>query len=1197
MTKQLLLFLFALLTMTYVAQATHFRYGNVTWQPTTGNTVQFRMSLAFRSSYNEISGAVTVGRVIPSSNLGSSNLFYFGDGTSTPFNLTVTTVNTAEDWFYGEVSITKTYSTTGNFTAYFQDCCRLSRPSSTSGLQNNYDNEYRVETVVTVGRGNRPPVSTLPPIIYLPVGLPTATFTVPGFDPDGDLIAFRAASLSETEGTAPDGFSINSGTGVATFNTGGKRAGQFWNAAVAIIDSKGAKTIVDFLIQITPPSNPPTFDYAVTPLNGRVFQVSPGTPVSFTVRARDTDLGDNVQLQAVGLPISASLTPSLPTSGNPAQTRFSWTPTTSDLGTVVINFIAQDNQSAQRITSVTIKVSLAPVFNVPPTPPYDSYTVVTPGTAIAQTIAASDPDPNDKVQIVSAAGLPSGGTFTPALPTPVANPTTTQFTWTPAPAQWGINSMTVTAKDSYNDQTKHILNYIVNTPPQFVSTQANTTVLAGQPFSYTIRTADADRPFGDKLEIVSVGLPTWLTLTDNGDGTGTLTGTPAPTDEGTFPILLAAEDVFHHDGGLAKQEFTITVINCTLSLSSSVTPVSCPGGNSGTIDLSVTGAAVPIRYTWSNGATTEDLSTLTEGAYSVTVTDGKGCTATATASVTTSPDQTPPNAQTKPVTIQLNAQGTASISVADINNGSSDACGPVSLSLSKTSFDCSNIGPNSVTLTVTDPNGNVSRATATVTVEDKVAPSAVAKSITIQLNAQGTATVSASDVNNGSSDTCGPVSLSLSKTSFDCSNVGSNSVSLIVTDQNGNVSTATTIITVEDKVGPNAVAKPITIQLNAQGTASVNVADVDNGSSDVCGPVSLSLSKTSFTCVNIGANPVTLTVTDRNGNVSTATATVTVEDKIKPTLICPAGPISRCVQVSGSYTIPSLTATDNCSIATVTYAVSGATNRTGTGTNASGSFAVGVNTVTWTVTDGTGNQSQCSSQVVISPALSISIANVNPIGLGAQPNTIYLGYGPESLVLTASITGGQAPYSYLWTGGSTQPTLTVSAAGSYTVTLTDANGCSASHTIKINVVDVRCGNKNDKVSVCQKTNSDKNPWVQICINENAVDSHLKNGSVLGQCASGGRIGTDAEAIPPMKVVVGPNPTSDEVNVVVDLSAPAPLTLEVFDLRGHLRQSRSVEAAGTRVEQTLKLGSYPSGLYLLQVSSQAEKQTVKLIKQD
>ncbi|NCX45130.1 MAG: adhesin, partial [Betaproteobacteria bacterium] len=62
--------------------------------------------------------------------------------------------------------------------------------------------------------------------------------------------------------------------------------------------------------------------------------------------------------------------------------------------------------------------------------------------------------------------------------------------------------------------------------------------------------------------------------------------------------------------------------------------MACPSGNNGAIDLTVTGGIAPYIFTWSNGASTEDLSSLTAGNYSVSVTDANGCTASTSATVT-----------------------------------------------------------------------------------------------------------------------------------------------------------------------------------------------------------------------------------------------------------------------------------------------------------------------------------------------------------------------------------------------------------------------------------------------------------------------------------------------------------------------------------------------------------------------------------
>ncbi len=264
-----------------------------------------------------------------------------------------------------------------------------------------------------------------------------------------------------------------------------------------------------------------------------------------------------------------------------------------------------------------------------------------------------------------------------------------------------------------------------------------------------------------------------------------------------------------------------------------------------------------------------------------------------------------PVAVCQDVTVQLDVNGNGSTTAAAVNNGSSDACGIQSLALDNTSFTCANVGSsNTVTLTVTDVNGNDSECTATVTVVDSVDPVAICQALTVQLDASGNGSTTAAEVNNGSNDACGIQSLALDNTSFTCANVGSsNTVTLTVTDVNGNDNECTATVTVVDSVDPVATCQAVTVQLDALGNGSTTAAEVNNGSNDACGIQSLVLDNTSFTCANVGSsNTVTLTVTDVNGNDSECTATVTVVDSVDPVATCQAVTVQLDASGNGSTT-------------------------------------------------------------------------------------------------------------------------------------------------------------------------------------------------------------------------------------------------------------------------------------------------------
>jgi large repetitive protein len=401
-----------------------------------------------------------------------------------------------------------------------------------------------------------------------------------------------------------------------------------------------------------------------------------------------------------------------------------------------------------------------------------------------------------------------------------------------------------------------------------------------------------------------------------------------------------------------------------------ITHATCDANSDGGITINVSGGTTPYTYSWNSGDTTENLTGVPAGTYSVTVTDASGETQSLTNLEVKVEDNISPNAIAQDITVQLDANGNVSITAADIDNDSNDDCGISSLSLDKDSFDCSNVGANQVTLTVTDNNDNISTATATVTVEDNITPVAIAQDITVQLDVNGNASITAADIDNGSNDACGIASFSLDKDSFDCSNVGANQVTLTVTDNNDNISTATATVTVEDNIAPVAIAQDITVQLDANGNASITAANIDNGSNDACGIASLSLDKDSFDCSNVGPNTVTLTVTDNNGNTSTENATVTVEDNIAP--VVNTQNLTIQLDENGNAFIAddavNSNSTDNCGALTFSTDITTFTCEN-----------VGDNTVTLTVTDENGNSTTGTALVTVQDDIIPVIAAVSDI--------------------------------------------------------------------------------------------------------------------------------------------------------------------------------------------------------------------------
>ncbi|GAB4094175.1 HYR domain-containing protein [Flaviaesturariibacter terrae] len=720
--SRLLVLTFVLLFVAFAAEASHFRYGNISWSLVSGRTVQFKVSQAYRRSFSTAYTNAIVGSVI---NVGT--LQYSDASTASTINLVITSINPAEDWIYGEVTITKTFTTDGVKTAFFSSSARL------SSLKNNADLAYRQEVKVTVGTTynfNSGPVSGMPPTVNVPFGRSAATFQLAANDPDGNALTYRFATPTEMGGsteTQPASMSVSS-SGLVTFNTSttnaGMAIGNLYSAAFVVTDTYGASTMIDLMVKIVQPSTPPVFNYSITPVNGMAYDIQPGQNVAFSVRASDPDAGDIVVLSAVGLPSGAVISPGLPTSGNPAGTSFSWTPTQAQLGSRVISFTAQDNFGNQTTTNVNILVSMNPVFDVPPTPAAGTEQVLVPGSGYNWTIQAHAPDASVNLSIVSAS-LPASVSALSPLPSASGNSSSLSLQWTPAASDWGEHSFSFTATDNLNKSKTHSFDVLVNSTPEFQLPlhEASVSVPENSPYSFNFTATDADVPYGDELDLVALNLPSWLTFTVTGPGTGTLSGTPPVGSAGTYQLSVIAEDIHHHDHAEVRQDFSITVLPCNINPGIQASQLTtCPNNP---VTLSASGAD---SYVWSNGATGATILVSQSGTYTVTG-SSNGCSGTSGPVTITVVDNSAP-VPTVPVLPTLTGECSVTASAPTAN----DECSGLVVATTSDPVGYSTQGTYTIHWTFTDASGNTAQQDQTVIVKD-VTPPVISCAFNVTVNA------------------------------------------------------------------------------------------------------------------------------------------------------------------------------------------------------------------------------------------------------------------------------------------------------------------------------------------------------------------------------------------------------------------------------------------------------------------------------
>ncbi len=551
---------------------------------------------------------------------------------------------------------------------------------------------------------------------------------------------------------------------------------------------------------------------------------------------------------------------------------------------------------------------------------------------------------------------------------------------------------------------------------------------------------------------------------------------------------------------LAAGTYTVTVTDaatCTATASKTITQptaivpsftstnVSCNGGSNGTINTSVSGGTGPYTYNWGSGITTANRTNLTAGTYTLTVTDASTCSVTASKAIT-QPTAIVPSLTTV-ATGCGTSTGSVSASVAGGNGGYS-----YSWSNGGTANSISNLASGTYTLTVTDNTQCTATASATVVGSGSMTVTPGSTAITCNGASTGSASITA---NSGTA----PYSYSWSNGSSGSSinNVPAGTYVVTVTDASS--CNATASITVSE---PAAIsANPTITQPSCNGSTNGSVtANVSGGTGGYT--YNWSNGGTSGSISNIAAGTYTLTVTDAANCTSLQSVTVNQPSAISATTsitgaTCGQSNGSASVTVSGgtgSYTYNwsnggTAASIINVAAATYTVTITDANNCTAAKTatiTGSGSFSVqqmvnnvlcnGAQTgmVGVVISNGTApysyswNTGATSSSVNglgagtysvtitdasnCSATLSLTITQPNSLNIitaATQPNC----FGNANGAIDLSVSGGTSGYTYLWSNGSTNASLTNLTAGNYVVTVTDAYNCSASASTTVNEPD------------------------------------------------------------------------------------------------------------------------------------------------
>jgi hypothetical protein len=466
----------------------------------------------------------------------------------------------------------------------------------------------------------------------------------------------------------------------------------------------------------------------------------------------------------------------------------------------------------------------------------------------------------------------------------------------------------------------------------------------------------------------------------------------------------------------SNNNLTVTITQPTVvSATSTQNNITCNGANNGTATVSPSGGTPGYTYSWApSGGTAATATGLAPGTYTCTITDANGCTGSRTVTITQPAVLTASAASQSNVSCFGGTNGSATVSV----SGGTTSYTYNWLPSGGTAATASGLTAGSYTCNVTDANGCTASQTFSITgPAPLVASPASIGNVSCNGGSNGSAAVNVS----GGTTTYSYNWLPSGGTASSASGLTAGTYTCNVTDANGCTTSQTFNITAPSALVATAVSQTnVSCNGGTNGDATVSVS----GGTTSYSYNWLPSGGTAASASGLSAGTYTCNVTDANGCTTSQTFNITAPSA----LVVSAASQTNVLCNGGSTGDATVSVSGGTSSYTYNWLPSGGSLATASG------LAIG--SYNCNVTDANGCTASQSFNITEPAVLAAAVAT------STNPSTCS---GTDGAV-DITVSGGTTAYTFVWSNGPVTEDISGVPAGSYTVNITDANGCTTSAT-------------------------------------------------------------------------------------------------------------------------------------------------------